>query len=98
MLVVRELAWTVTVQVQGSQAHRAHFERKPEYRPHACLHSWLPKPEPSRDAGGCQIGFENGPILLAGIHAGSFPEFELKLFDQFTYLVRGAHRAPWHVF
>ena len=44
-----------------------------------------------------QIGFEHGPVLVVGVHAGPLAERVLQLLDEVAHLVGGAHRTSGHV-
>ena len=44
-----------------------------------------------------QIGFEYGPILLEGVHAGALAKHVLQLLDERAHAVRGADRASGYV-
>ena len=74
VLFVGERPWSVAVQIERPEAHRSHVKREAEHGPHARLDGRPGEREPPGLDGFSQIGFEHGPVLVVGVHAGPLPE------------------------
>ncbi len=88
---------SVAIQVERAEPDGADAEGKPEDGPHSRFEGRSGEREPAGVTRVREVWFEYGSLELVRVHARSFAQVVLQLFDQRAHLISGAHRAPRNV-